>query len=359
LIAAKTLLVRRNDFSLMNRLFLIATFLASCAFRMTAAELPARILRGHVDLQTVWTPDVSSGFGSLSLALNEEEAGVVHSPSNAVVVVAEAARLSIPDGFEVFGPVGGDLWVLPQSPDPNLPYLGFSAEDLPRDYFGDRMEIRLLSVVGPGSFFLWQSDGFGGIQMAMNSRDGIGASDRVQPLVGGHDHYNFGFTANGVHEVSFEVRGIHSASGTNVVSLPQRIRFEVLPLPPSPWADWIRDTFPEDPDRWLDLPQGDADSDGASNLEEFLAGTDPRSASASARLAVSNGDNGAVELRFPVMATRTAAVTATLESAPSPAGPWLSEPRFALNPTSTALWMRETLSAAPTARFYRLRLQLL
>jgi len=213
--------------------------------------------------------------------------------------------------------------------------------------------------VGPGSFFLWQSDGFGGIQMAMNSRDGIGASDRVQPLVGGHDHYNFGFTANGVHEVSFEVRGIHSASGTNVVSLPQRIRFEVLPLPPSPWADWIRDTFPEDPDRWLDLPQGDADSDGASNLEEFLAGTDPRSASASARLAVSNGDNGAVELRFPVMATRTAAVTATLESAPSPAGPWLSEPRFALNPTSTALWMRETLSAAPTARFYRLKLQLL
>ncbi len=343
----------------MNHLFLIANLLAAGAASLVAAEPPARIFRGHVDIQVTWTAEPPPGIGSLSLALNEEEAGVVHSPSNAVVVVAEAARLSIPDGFEVFGPAGGDLWVLPQSPDPNLPYLGFSAEDLPRDYFGDRMEIRLLSVEGPGNFFLWHSDGFGGIQMAMNSKDGIESSDHVQPLVGGHDHYNFGFTANGVHDVSFEVRGIHRATGTNVVSLPQRLRFEVLPLPPSPWADWILATFPEDPDRWLDLPQGDADSDGASNLEEFLAGTDPRAASASARLAVSKPENGIVELRFPVVATRAASVMATMESAPSPAGPWLSEPRFALNPTSTALWMRETLSAASTARFYRLRLQLL
>ncbi len=65
----------------------------------------------------------------------------------------------------------------------------------------------------------------------MNSADGISAADHVAVPVGGHAHYNWGFTTNGVHEVVLQAFGQRVGISTNDFSLPTALRFEVEPLP--------------------------------------------------------------------------------------------------------------------------------
>jgi surface-anchored protein len=64
----------------------------------------------------------------------------------------------------------------------------------------------------------------------MNTRDGITDADKTSPLVGSHEHYNWGFSTNGIYKVTFQVSGQLTGS-TNVSSLPTTFIFQVLPLP--------------------------------------------------------------------------------------------------------------------------------
>lgn len=104
---------------------------------------------------------------------------------------------------------GEGFWLLPQSEDPAKPFLGIAAEELETGIFAnDQVTLALTGLTGPGDFSLWQTDGFGTPTFFMSSSDGgIDAADSVLLNAGAHAHYNWGFTAPGLYEVTFTASG--------------------------------------------------------------------------------------------------------------------------------------------------------
>jgi hypothetical protein len=190
------------------------------------SAVPLTFTNQHVDIRIVDDP---TRIPRVGLGIRDSDTGVIHPPGDVVLEIPPAARNEIPPGFEVFGAVGDPLWILPQSQDPGLPYLGFSAEGLPPGVFESRFEIRLVGVDGPGEFFAWQFDSSFNLALFINSRDGIGPEDRVSPALGSHEHFNLGFTAAGYHQVRFRVVCRLSGSNETVESEDVAIRFGVVP----------------------------------------------------------------------------------------------------------------------------------
>jgi surface-anchored protein len=199
---------------------------------------PGRVVltNEHVDLRITYTPGASNELG---LVVRNSDLGQSLPADGVALVALEAARLELPPGFEVFGNAGDLLWILPQSQDPALLYMGFSAEGLPTGVFEPRFDIRLVQLDGPGHFYVWQADSFGGIDVRMNSRDGLGPDDRVRPLLGGHDHFNWGFTTNGLYTATFRVSARRVSSTNELVSPDIPVLFAVLPLPVGPPEDLV------------------------------------------------------------------------------------------------------------------------
>ena len=116
---------------------------------------------------------------------------------------------------------GTPFWFLPQTQTLSealaLPFLGVGSEELsPADWTGNLL-VALTSVSGPGEFSMWQ-DGFFGPNFVMSTANGISGADAFNVVPGGHDHYNFGCTASGTYEVTWEVSGIHNLDGAKSAS---------------------------------------------------------------------------------------------------------------------------------------------
>jgi outer membrane protein assembly factor BamB len=116
---------------------------------------------------------------------------------------------------------------------------------------------------------------------------------------------------------------------------------------------WERDRLP---DAQNSLPDDDADRDGRTNGEEYIAGTDPTNAHS--RFAVTlTESNGDVRVEWPSPLTdRTAYGTWTrryrLQSATHAAGPWCTVPGFTNSPASGAN-LRYTARGGEPAGFFR------
>lgn len=98
---------------------------------------------------------------------------------------------------------GEQYWRLPQSPNATRPFLGIATEELE---FGDWTDVSfaLTNVSGPGEFALWQGNSANTVvtDVFFASADGLDSSDvlAIPDLsIGGHDHYNWGFTAPGLY----------------------------------------------------------------------------------------------------------------------------------------------------------------
>ncbi|MFM8879832.1 MAG: choice-of-anchor M domain-containing protein [Verrucomicrobiota bacterium] len=312
--------------------------------------------RQHVDIRTVFQTDAEF---PMTVRIRDGDRGVNHPPTNVVLKVVEATKLVIPAGFETFGPEGSPLWVLPQSQDPAILYLGFSAEGFPSDRFSGRMRLELKAVRGPGHVFVWQADAAGGIDLRINSRDGLDASDVLEPLVDGHDHYNVGFTTAGLYELVFQPSARPLGSDTFLVgeSVPVLFAVEPLPIlppPPTLWQSWIDAHWPGGQTDPAKIAAGaDPDRDGEPNVAEFLCGTDPRDASSRPVLKHHAG-TGFVPSRvfeLPVVTERLAETEVRVEGSPTLAGPWA--PLAILEPNGNLLRWEDSFAAAPDTRFYR------
>ena len=194
---------------------------------------PVRLTNEHVDLRILYARGTTN---ELFLVAHDGDGRTNYAATNVVLVARESARTEIPPGFEQFGEPGSPIWILPSSQDPQLLYLGLSGEGLPAGMFAEPPVIHLRSVRAPSWFFVWQFGSGGDLNMRMDSRNGIGPDDAIPVPVGSHSHFNWGFTSNGVYEVTFQVEGRLIGATTNLVSQPSSFRFEVQPVPIGPAA---------------------------------------------------------------------------------------------------------------------------
>jgi surface-anchored protein len=169
----------------------------------------------HVDI------GVEFEDGELGLHLHDETNDVEYEPDGATLFVAPEAELAQPSGpeWEFLGAgAGNPVWVLPQTQDPALLFLGTGAEEVEPGTFAEYLEtdprvnatgrwIRytLVDVRGPGEFSAFTVDSFGSPVVWMASSDGISAGDSFWILEGSHNHMNWAFTATGMYEIDLKV----------------------------------------------------------------------------------------------------------------------------------------------------------
>lgn len=209
----------------------------------------------------IWHTDVDfgllgCGFGAV-IGHDDPGApaeGTLISPEDGLMVANSSARFnlpSIPPGFEFIGATPGEnFWILPQTQDPSVLYLGLSSETMtpadrqnialwnpndPRAASAQRwLKIQLLDVRGPadGEFAVWQASGGPPTVFMSTAQGGVDDSDALFPLAGGHDHFNWGFTQPGYYDIDVEVITflVHPRGDTNCNGAINATDFAELPL---------------------------------------------------------------------------------------------------------------------------------
>lgn len=142
-------------------------------------------------------------FDSSGAAVFEAEA------DSAMLPVVSAAKNTRPAGTEwdfTGTTSGASLWVLPKSQNVNLIFLGIGAEEVtPADLAGN-ITLAFDSLTGPAgaAFSVWDVDSFAAPVPLMTSASGFGAvPNQITVIPGSHSHYNVGFTAPGLYDVTF------------------------------------------------------------------------------------------------------------------------------------------------------------
>ena len=203
---------------------------------LTFLSVSATVVASHVHLQVAWQSN------ALVLEIYDFEAGSF--PSDAFpFVIGNAGMNLIPaaPSFAFLGEADATFFALPQDENPNLPFLGIGVDNVPAGTFtGNHVNLRLVSISGPGHFALYQVNAFGQPTAQMNSRDGMAPdSDRLVLAPGTHEHQNWAFSAPGEYQVTFVADAVRQTTGQTVASPPTTYRFRILP-PPGARIELIR-----------------------------------------------------------------------------------------------------------------------
>lgn len=153
---------------------------------------------------------------------------VTRNPADVLLEALPNSKATVPADpqYAFLGAPGSTVWILPQTQDPSLLWLGVAnTEGIATGVFqGDQLVFRLLSVSGPGQFSAYDTGSFGAPTVVYNSSNAF-PQDLPQPIPT-HHHTNWAFGASGSYTVTFEVRGTLT-NGTPVTTGPVAYHFQV------------------------------------------------------------------------------------------------------------------------------------
>ncbi len=180
---------------------------------------PVALSRGHADIGIV------VDGRSLKIAVKDGRTQpAVWRPTDRVTFgVGPAARLNVPSNpeYAFLGQAGATVYVLPQTENATLPWLGWSTETIgPGVVSGNAVQMRLEGVDGPGSLALFFNDQFGGADVIFDSDDS--SAPRVHTIAAlTHGHANWAFSKAGTYRVrlGFSAAGVSSASTTVTIKI--------------------------------------------------------------------------------------------------------------------------------------------
>ncbi|MDB6035551.1 MAG: hypothetical protein JWM16_5889 [Verrucomicrobiales bacterium] len=220
-----------------------------------------------------------SSSNLLSLIAWQRDAGL-DLPTNQVIFIGNTQAMLILPAGTPFGNAGQPFWILPQTQNPLLLYLGVNSERVPSGVFNGPLTIQLKQFTGPGYFMAWQATGPGQYNIRINTRDGIGSTDNFMPLIGSHEHFNWGFSTTGVYCATFQVSGQRIGEATNISSAESTFLFQILPLtPPTNYSSWAKGYWPPGFNPPTTASGGNPDGDDFKNLLEYAFNLSPTNAS--------------------------------------------------------------------------------
>ncbi|MDR1295088.1 MAG: choice-of-anchor M domain-containing protein [Bifidobacteriaceae bacterium] len=246
-----------------------------------AADEPAvrgeRVLDGgHVDMG----PKLVDGAWSLLIhddAAKTDTAAtsVWRYPAQTVLHVLDQASLTVPDdpAYAFVGAdAGEEVWVVPQTQNPDVVWLGWNTQDPWVAGAVDRgITLSLVGIQGPGVVTVYlQSGSFDEPQLLYDSR--VDESQSVWVDVNTHTHANWVFTAPGVYLLRFTAEA-DLTDGSHVTDT-QELRFAVgTATSPSAAlaATWSQATVDDDAQRAAGAADGEpvAGQAGGADVEEM------------------------------------------------------------------------------------------
>jgi surface-anchored protein len=268
----------------------IATRFADLTRRLTRPQAPARRARpasgrpslealesrivpdrtildmAHVHLEAVYDGT------TLSVQVNDTTNAVIYNPSDVLLYVSAYAEHTQPDGWNFIGAGGGNTyWLLPQATDLNQLTVAVSAEPIDPGTFdvyqpndprisrpGEWVKWSLRDVRGPGDVSIWQTAQAPNAWWASTVDGGRQFDPAVYVESGGHTHYNWGFSAAGIYDVTFDVSAFVNGHGLPIHSGDVSFRFGVEATDdPTPSALGAGSRHGIDPALFIGVTDGD------------------------------------------------------------------------------------------------------
>ena len=343
------------------------TLVSVFALLLGAVPLSAQVAYlqdGHADLAIRFSAGVAE---RLQLAIENDNTGSAYQSNQVVLVVTERSRFELPPETP-FGDAGDPLWILPQTQEDDVLFLGFSTESITPGALSGSPLLALKGIDLPGrdlayeaSFFAWQAGQFGSFDVVMDTTDGIDAADQVTLQVPSHAHFNLGFSSAGLWHVTLQAAGVVAGEAATTLGPETTFTFHVLPL--NPFEQWQATNWPPSTPRQIIGAEADPDGDRITNEFEYALGLNPNSADASPILAISTRiDGGASVAEITYIRSKSASnVALEIASAETLVDPvWQSSGNVVTvqdNGATETVTVRDPSPVTSTAsRFYRLRL---
>ncbi|MFO1477905.1 MAG: choice-of-anchor M domain-containing protein [Verrucomicrobiota bacterium] len=324
----------------------------------------------HMDFRADYEPD-ADGTNRLNTLVRynvsyevDPNGYIVTTNKYLYIVGGSGAQLTIPNNpyYTFLGQPGSPVWILPQTQDTNLPYVGISTEEIPPGVFNGPLSFELVSVDGPGNFFAWANPGFGQppiIKFICTNGVVSPGYNVMTPSTGSHEHYNWAFSTNGLYRVTFRYSGQLAADGTYITGRNVTWAFEILPL--RAWEQWVSTNWLPATGAGIVGAGADPDGDGIVNVLEYAFGNNPNVAlrtNLPALTFVTNAGTSYGALRY-IWATNATDVSLAPVAANSPAGPWTNLTNVfsvVTNGTAKTVTVRDSIAVpAAASRFYQLR----
>ncbi len=322
----------------------------------------------HMDFRLQYDPN-AEGTNRLYTILGYDTGADHFTATNQQVYIVgnTNALLTIPGNpnYAFLGTPGAPIWILPQSQNITLPYVGTSAEDIPFGVFDGALNFELLSAEGPGNFFAWANSVAGQPPVVkFICTNGIVSTNNnvMNPLTGSHEHYNWGFSTNGLYRVTCRVTGRRVGESTNIIGRDVAWAFEILPL--RPWESWVSTNWLPATGTNIAGAGADPDGDGIVNLLEYAFGNNPNAplyTNLPALTFVNEGGTNYGALRY-IHSTNASDLTLQVRAASALealAGSITNVSGAATNGAAEIVTIRDSVPREPaTSRFYQLRVKL-
>ncbi|MDP0501894.1 MAG: choice-of-anchor M domain-containing protein [Verrucomicrobiota bacterium JB022] len=232
---------------------MLKTIAFSAAALLPLAQSNANTLigDGHIDLNLGYSAE--TGFQATGNYTGPSFPDTVYSLNAAVFHLDEDAQIVSPGDslvgsgfgdFSILGPQGSDAWLIDQTQQPSVPWLGFSGYGIGGShngatndlaiFDGASIEISFLGFEGPAGamFGMWNYGVFGGLNPVFSSHhDVMMASDSFILNNGQHVHYAWGFSEPGEYTINLAVNG--TINGIAVPTGTFDVHFLVGDAPPA------------------------------------------------------------------------------------------------------------------------------
>jgi surface-anchored protein len=220
----------------------------------------------HVHLEAVYDG------AALSVQVNDTTNNVIYNPSDVLLYASAYAEHAQPAGWDFIGAGDGNTyWLLPQATDLNQLTVAVSAEPIDPGTFdvyrpndprisrpGEWVKWSLRDVQGPGDVSIWQTAQAPNAWWASTVDGGRQFDPAVYVESGGHTHYNWGFSAAGIYDVTFDVTAFVHGHGLPIHSGDVSFRFGVEATDdPTPSAVGAGSRHGTDPALFIGVTDGD------------------------------------------------------------------------------------------------------
>jgi surface-anchored protein len=147
--------------------------------------------------------------------------------------VNESSYFASPAGLVSI--LGSAAYILPATQEADMLYGGVSAEGPSGVFQNNRFKIQMVSAGpdNPGNFSMYRFSGAGALQVGLQSIGGSVSVNEVTIPIGGHEHWNWGFSAPGTYTFEFQGLGVKSADLSIFETSRELFTFNVIPEPSS------------------------------------------------------------------------------------------------------------------------------